>query len=278
MRLCDIDNMLTLKNLSVKYQSSPNWNLININLQGDKGELIIIAGRSGSGKSTLAQAIIGIIPAFSNAEITGSILINGHELRNLTRSNLINNFGYLPQYPSDFTISLLVEEEIVFPLENLQLPIHTIQRRLKALLEELGIKHLQHRVLTELSSGELQKVALATAIIHQPSIIILDEPMARIDPKTEIQLLKILERLQKSGHLILIFEHRLDYLLTIANRLIVLENGSILADDSPKNIIKKLSGIDMPEISQIDTSLINPPVFDLKEATNQMMIYLSSKS
>lgn len=263
--------LLEISDLSVRYQDSSQWALEEVNISVEKEELIIVAGSSGCGKSTLAQSILGLIPAFVEAEIRGKIKIKGRPLDKLSRREIIQFLGYVPQYPADFTVNMLVEEEIAFSLENLTYPHGEIQSRITNVLEQLEIPHLRYRLITELSSGELQRVALATAIAPRPPILIFDEPMARIDPKSEITLANLLRDLAQNGHLIIAFEHRLDYLLPLANRVILLENGRLVADGESRMVLEKMRNIDLPEVSEVSFSGINQRILDLDEAKILML-------
>jgi len=244
--------MLQINDLTVRYLTSNNNALKGINFEASKGEFVVVAGPSGSGKSTLAQVLMTLIPNFTEADISGEIFYDGISFKDLTREKFVSLLGYVPQYPSDFTTSLLVEEEIVFLLENLALDSEEIISRLNQVLAELEISSLQRRVIPELSSGELQRVFLASALAFAPPIIILDEPIARIDPKTEVKLVELLRKLANNGHLVIAFEHRLDYIVTKADRLIILNKGEIVSDGHPSNTIDLLEEIDPPELSLID--------------------------
>lgn len=259
-------NLLEIRNLSVKYPNEKNKALIEINFAAQEGELIIVAGSSGSGKSTLAQTILRLIPSFIKAKREGLVKVNGLEQSEISRKELIQLIGYIPQYPADFTTSLLVEEEIAFLLENLAFPAEEIKIRITQVLNQLGIPHLRYRLITELSSGELQRVAIANVLAHRPKILILDEPMARIDPKTEIYLAKILKELTLQGHLILAFEHRLDYLLPFADRLLLLEEGKLIGDDKPELLLAQIKDVDLPEVSELNWPGIKHRYLTIEEA------------
>lgn len=269
--------LLEIENFSVKFRGSDIYALKNVSLNGEKGELIIVAGKSGCGKSTLAQAILGLIPKLVNAETAGTILINNKSILQLTRAEIIENIGYVPQYPADYTVSLLVEEEISFSLENLALHQDEIKSRIDSSLRSLSILHLKYRLITELSSGELQKVALATAIACEPKILILDEPMARLDPKSEIELVQTLHKLLDQERLVMVFEHRLDYLLPYADRLIVLDDGQLIQSGNPREILGSLSGVDLPEISELAGANIKSPSIDINEITESLGDFFSQK-
>ncbi|MHA1201099.1 MAG: ABC transporter ATP-binding protein [Candidatus Heimdallarchaeaceae archaeon] len=246
--------MLRIRNLSVKYQLEKSYALNSINIDAKAGEFIVIAGPSGSGKSTLANVLMSLIPNFIKADIDGIIEYNDESIFSLDRKKLIKLLGYVPQYPSDFTTSLLVEEEIVFVLENLAIEANEINKRLDSILDLLRIKHLKKRLITELSSGELQRVALAVAIVTEAPLIVLDEPIARIDSKSEVMLAELLRDIADKGHLVIAFEHRLDYILQKADRLIILDEGKIISDGLPKKTVNLLKNIDPPEISALECS------------------------
>ncbi len=269
-------SLLDIRNLSVSYAGSRSWALEAINFQAENGELIIVAGSSGCGKSTLAQTILGLIPTFIEAKMKGTILIKGISLDKLSREEKVRIMGYVPQYPADFTTSLLVEEEVAFLLENLACPSVEIQTRLMKVLNQLGIFDLRYKLITELSSGELQRVALSTVLAHQPPILILDEPMARIDPKSEITLVHILKDLARQGHLILAFEHRLDYLLPAADRLLLLEQGKLIGNGKPESILEKIQNVDLPEVSELNWLGLEKRNLSLKEAKTSLLNFITN--
>ena len=246
--------MLHIKDLSVKYRSEKRYALTSIDINAKAGEFIVVAGPSGSGKSTLAKVLMSLIPNFIQADIEGIIEYNDESIFGLSRKKLIKLLGYVPQYPSDFTTSLLVEEEIAFVLENLAIEANEINKRLDYILDLLKIKHLKKRLITELSSGELQRVALAVSIVTEAPMIILDEPIARIDSKSEVMLTELLRDIADKGHLVIAFEHRLDYILQKADRLIILDEGKIISDGLPKKTVGLLKNIDPPEISTLECS------------------------
>lgn len=260
----------------MKYASDSVWALKNINFQADKGKLILFAGASGSGKSTLAQALLGLIPSFINAEISGEIWLNNFRLNDLTRKEKLQNIGYLPQYPADYTISLLVEEEIAFPLENFRFSKLEVALRIDKILTKLNILNLKNRLITELSSGELQKVALATILAIKPPLLILDEPIARIDSYSEIIIANLLRELALEGHLVLLFEHRLDYLLPLIDYMIILEKGVIIAEGLPNDLLDHLKNVDIPEVSRISKKILFPRSLNINDAFTRIISKLNS--
>ncbi len=243
--------MFEVNNLGVKYSGSTSWALEDISFLAKQGEITLITGPSGAGKSTLAQTMMTLIPKFTSGALTGEILIDNMNIQSFHRSELIKFCGYVPQYPADFVTTLAVEEEVASILENLGLVPEEINSRLDEIFPLLEINHLRGKLQTELSSGELQRVAIATAIAPNIPILILDEPMARIDLKSEVLLVELLVKLAQEGRTVIVFEHRLEYLLGVSHQVILMENGRIKAQGSPKDIINDLLLVDPPEISQL---------------------------
>ncbi|MHA2107851.1 MAG: ABC transporter ATP-binding protein [Candidatus Hodarchaeales archaeon] len=241
--------MLEITHLKVKYAGSSDWALDNISMIAKPSQITLITGSSGSGKSTLARALMTLIPKFFSATMKGKIQVNDRLIQSYPRSELIKLCGYVPQYPADFVTTLSVEEEVALILENLGFITEEIISRLDEVFTMLEINHLRNKLQTELSSGELQRIAIATALAPNVPILILDEPMARIDLKSELLLVSLLKKIAENGKTVIAFEHRLDYLLEVADNVIILEKGQIKAQGKPETIIKDLLIIDPPEIS-----------------------------
>lgn len=242
--------MLVCSNLSVRYESNREWTLKNVNVKVFPGELVLIVGASGSGKTTLAKVFSGLVPNFYPAEVKGEVRIFGKNPGELEPLELIRLIGFLPQNPTDYVLSLIVEEEIVYLLENLALDRDEIRNRLEKWLEALKIEHLRYRLTTELSDGELQKVYLASLLSAQPKGLILDEPFARLDPTSAQELSTILRRLADEGLAIMVTEHHLDDVLPLADRVYFLSEGRVVAEGNPKEVVKYLKEVDIPEITE----------------------------
>ncbi len=267
--------MLEVSNLSVKYPNSNEYALSSISFSANPGQIILITGASGAGKSTLAQVLMTLIPKFNPAELKGEIQVNYKQILTYNREEFTKICGYVPQYPADFVTTLSVEEEVALVLENLGFEADDINRRLNEVFEILEINHLRDKIQTELSSGELQRVALAAAIAPDNPILIFDEPMARIDLKSEILLTDLLVKLSKNGKIVLVFEHRLEYLLGVADKVILLDNGKLKSQGTPQNIIKDLLLVDPPEISLMKLKKSSVTPISLQEAQNLLKLELS---
>ncbi|MHA1198607.1 MAG: ATP-binding cassette domain-containing protein, partial [Candidatus Heimdallarchaeaceae archaeon] len=142
------------------------------------------------------------------------------------------------------------------------------------IIDLLGIEHLRNRLITELSSGELQRVSLASALAFLPPILVLDEPIARIDPKAEVEFANLLRKIADRGHIVLAFEHRLDYLLDKADRLIVLDKGKVICDGNPEKHIHILKEIDPPEISLLNVENKKTSFLSIDKAVKAFLVTL----
>ncbi|MBY9006740.1 MAG: energy-coupling factor ABC transporter ATP-binding protein [Candidatus Lokiarchaeota archaeon] len=265
--------MIEIKNLTFIYNQSQNQILKNISLEIDNGEFILITGPSGSGKTTLVRVFNGLIPYFYGGKISGKVNIQGVNLFKTETRELAKKVGFVFQNPDNQLFMNEVESEIAFGLENLNLPIDTIKKRVEETLDAIGIAHLRRRNINELSGGEKQKVAIASVLAMNPEVIILDEPTAELDPKSAEETLMLIQKLNDElGLTIILIEHRLDRVIQYIDRIIIMENGTIIRDGHPKEIFKEdLSkvGITIPPIIKLSNKLgINSIPLTIKESRN----------
>lgn len=223
--------VVQLEGLSFTYGGSPEPALKGVDLAVQPGEFVAVTGPSGCGKSTLSFCLTGFIPQSFDGVMDGRALIGGHDTRSIAPGELAGVAGLVQQDPEAQLCTLHVAEEVAFGPENLGLLASEIERRLDWALEAAGIVALKRRSLHTLSGGEKQRVAIASVLAMQPQLLILDEPTANLDPKGCREVLAVVERLRRDQNAaIIIFEHRLQHLLPLADRLIVMERGRITAD------------------------------------------------
>lgn len=219
---------LLIENLSFRYRSRSELALKDINLRVEAGQVLLIAGASGCGKTTLARCINGLIPRSYKGELTGRILIQGQDIRTLSLARISQLIGTVLQDPERQILGTKVLNEVAFGLENLQLSRKEILQRVDAALERLKISHLRERETFHLSGGEKQKVALAGVLAMQPSLLMLDEPLASLDPASAQETLDIVRQLANEGMTILLIEHRVEDVLRIApEQTIYMTGGEI---------------------------------------------------
>ncbi len=219
--------ILVVHNLSYRYRARQDFALRNCSFSAYPGEIILIAGASGCGKTTLMRCINGLIPhSYRGGELSGSILIKGEPVAGHSLSSLAQKVGTVLQDPEKQIVGAYILNEVAFGLENLALPRETILRRVDETLNFLGIAHLRNRETFALSGGEKQKVALAGVLAMQPDLILLDEPLASLDPASAHEALDAIRRLADSGKTVLIIEHRVEDVLRLRpDKVLYLEDG-----------------------------------------------------
>ena len=217
---------LYIEHLSFRYKRRNTWTLKDIVMEAEPGELILIAGMSGSGKSTLARTINGLIPHSYQGERLGAVYVLGDDVARLSKAHIAQRVGTLLQDPERQIVGAYVENEIAFGLENLAFPREEMFRRIEWVLDYLNMPHLRYRETFALSGGEKQKVALAGILVMEPRMLILDEPLANLDPATAQEALAWFRKLADEGHTVLIIEHRVEDVLTIRpDRIFYIEEG-----------------------------------------------------
>ncbi|RTZ40049.1 ABC transporter ATP-binding protein [Candidimonas sp. SYP-B2681] len=197
------------------------------------GQLVALLGRNGSGKSTLLRSIAGLVPV--RAE---SLMLDEVDLTELTARARAENIRYLPQNLPDF-VHLTVTEAVLVALKARK-PIRTSTalQKVAGILSSLGIEHLGACFLDELSGGQKQLVGLAQALVHEPSVLLLDEPLASLDLNYQHHVMQMLNGLARDrGLLIIIVLHDLNIALRYANAALLLHNGTLLASGAPQSVI-----------------------------------------
>lgn len=232
--------MIELENVSFSYTRQERDGLHGINLKIADGECVLFCGRSGCGKTTVTRLVNGLIPQFYQGELHGRVLVYDQEASSLPMYRIAAKVGSVFQNPRTQFFNVDTDSEIAFGIENEALPPRELATRVEQATEDLHIQKLRGRNIFELPSGEKQKIAFASVYAMNPKIYLLDEPSSNLD-MTSIQELKEHLRLIKSqGKTILIAEHRLYYLMELADRIVYLEKGQIGKIYTPEKF-RKLS-------------------------------------
>lgn len=235
---------IKFENFSFKYQTLKYPTLKNINLEIYEGEKILIAGRSGSGKSTIMHCLNGIIPFSLEGEISGKLTINmtgPYNRRNIFEVS--RRVGTILQDQDAQFVGLSVGEDVAFLMENDAVPEEIMKRKVKKSLELVNLKDFISYSPYELSGGQKQRTSIAGILSSQAEIFVFDEPLANLDPQSGQTAIKLINKINKTtGKTIIIVEHRIEEILEFnPDRIIVIEDGKILAADTPSNIL--ISGI-----------------------------------
>jgi energy-coupling factor transport system ATP-binding protein len=219
---------LVIENLSFQYRTRPELAIENISFELKPGELLLIAGSSGCGKTTLARCINGLIPRSYRGKREGKVLLHGKDVAEMQIADVSQIVGTLLQDPERQIVASNVYNEIAFGPENLGLPREEVIERVEQAMKRLKIEFLRERETFNLSGGEKQKVALAGLLAMNPSILLLDEPLASLDPASAHEALEVFRSLADEGKTVVLIEHRVeDAIFAKPDRLLYMEEGHV---------------------------------------------------
>ena len=225
-----VEPIVVVRNLSFTYNGATAPALMEINLNIRPGEFLTVTGPSGCGKSTLALCLAGFIPHAYPGSMTGTVWIKGRDTKDYPAGGLSGIVGLVQQDPEAQLCTLTVKDEVAFGPENLCLKPAQIQRHVYSALEKVGALDLIERQVHTLSGGEKQRVAIAAVLAMTPSLLILDEPTANLDPAGTKAVLCTLERLRADQEVaIIVIEHRLRQLASISDDLLFMDQGKIIS-------------------------------------------------
>jgi len=232
-------SVLRFERVSYRYPDAPGDALREVSLTVAPGEFCVLAGLSGSGKSTLLRAAAGLVPHFHGGSFSGTVTVGGLDTRRHSPAEIGALAGTLLQDPETQVIMSTVRAELALALENLGHSGAAVARAVEETSLALGIAHLLDRATAELSGGELQRVALAAALVSRPPLVLLDEPTSQLDPVAGDELIWQLRRLnQESDTAVLLIEHRLERCLAAADRVIVIAHGAVACDRDPTGFLE----------------------------------------
>ena len=244
---------IRIENVSFRYHGRTEKALKDITLSTSEREILLIAGRSGSGKSSLLRVINGLIPHFYSGEYHGRVYFYGEEI---TDSSARERFGLgistVLQFPEDQILARTVWRAVAFGLANFGFPREEILRRVKWALKLVRMEKYFDLETAKLSTGQKQKVALASALAIRPRVLLLDEPTSQLDPMSDRSFLMTLKEIQDELDLTVIMsEHRIDEVISFIDHVIILNNGKIATNGSPREVfysdIPRIAGIGYPK-------------------------------
>jgi len=236
---------LSVEGLTYSYPHAEQAALREVSLQLEPGQFALLAGRSASGKSTLLRAACGLIPHFHGGQIEGGVQVAGIDVIATGPGELATAVGYVAQDPETQVVSTTVAAEIELPLEMRGDPAASRARAVEEVALALAIPHLLARTVDTLSGGELQRVALAAALVTRPQLVLLDEPTSQLDPVAGDELIWLLRRLNEEwGVTILLAEHRLERCLAASDRVIAMDAGAVSFDGAPRDFLAWAQGAD----------------------------------
>lgn len=254
--------MITFTNVSLIYPTSTKTIFEDLSFTVKEGELVLVMGATGSGKSSLLRLINGLIPHHTGGILAGDISVSGISTRQVKPGGLAHLIGIVGQNPINGFVTDKVEEELVFGMEALNLPPDVMRKRVEEVLDLLSLAHLRNRSIATLSGGEQQRVAIGSALVMHPKVLVLDEPTSALDPIAAEEVLSILHRLvQDLGLTVVISEHKLERVIQFADRILYIKGDGQAEIGSPETILQ--------------TSEIAPPIVRLARALDLPAISLT---
>lgn len=276
--------MIKIEHLNCIYKTSNKQTvqaLKDINLTINPGEFVAITGANGSGKSTLAKHMNGImLPTQGNVFVFGK---NTKEEQN----NLFikKSVGMVFQNPDNQFVTSVVEEDVAFALENLEIPFDEMHERVQMALECVGMYEYRDASIESLSGGQKQKVAIAGAIVMQPKFLVFDEPTSMLDPQSREEICTLLKRLNETMNIGIVFITQFMEEVALAERVIVMNNGEVVMETSPRRLFEnvdclKSMNLKAPQITCFCSELnelgesISLSIFAPKECANELATVL----
>ena len=253
--------MISIKGLTFRYAGAKRDALSKISLEIADGDFIGIIGSSGAGKSTLTFAINGVVPHHYSGDFYGSVTVNGLDTVDAGTENLSRIVGSVFQDIDAQMVASVVEDELLFGLENFGVPRDEIEMRVSEALSAAGITDLRHRQLNSLSGGQKQKTAIAAITALRPKLIVLDEPTGELDPYSSRRIFEYLKELNEQyGMTIIIVEQKIMLLCEFARRLLVLDHGVLLLEGMVKDVLQHASaleesGVNIPRVTTLGKRL-----------------------
>lgn len=270
--------MIEIKDFTFQYREGDEPILRDINLTIPDGTFVGITGAAGSGKSTLTYAINGIIPHCYPGDFYGSVFVEGLDTVETSLTDISQLAGSVCQDIDSQIVTSVVEDEILYGLENFSIPKDEVMPRLEEALEIMGISDLRDRSVDSLSGGQKQKVAVASILALKPKVLVLDEPTAELDPASSLNVYTLLkEYATKHGVTVIVVEQKIALLSEFADMLLIVDNGTIRFHGSPAEVLEHADelleiGVNCPRSTTLVNTLkdrglyLGPTVRNVSEA------------
>ena len=241
-----------IQNLSFTYPAGGDKVLDNVNLSIEQGEYVVLCGRSGSGKTTLLRHLKSVLAPHGRR--SGEVLFNGRALEEIPHREQSEKIGFVMQNPDDQIVTDKVWHELAFGLESLGTDPKVMRLRVAEMASYFGIQNWFHRDVCNLSGGQKQLLNLASIMAMQPEVLILDEPTSQLDPIAASDFLNTVKKINlELGTTVIITEHRLEDVYHCADRVVVMEDGKIIANASPRQVGALLHEAESPMFAALPT-------------------------
>ncbi len=259
-----METIINVDDVSFSYGTQTEQALCHVSLSVNKGDFIGIIGPSGAGKSTLAACLSGAVPHHYTGAFYGSVLVDGHDTCEVSLTDISQIVGSVLQDIDTQMVASVVEDEMLFGLENFGVPHDQIEQRLCETLKTVGISDLRDREIATLSGGQKQKVAIAAILAMRPRVLVLDEPTAALDPASSTLVFETLREANRAlGITIVVVEQKVALLSEYCNRVLVLDQGQIALQGEPHEVFARTDelrtiGVDCPRVTRIFNLTLYP--------------------
>ena len=255
--------MLSVRDLRVRYPGATGEALAGVSFDLAPGEVVGLVGASGAGKSTLCRCLDGIVPQLVEAAVSGSIVVDGIDVRTTPVRRLASLVGIVLDEPDALISQGTAGEEVALGLESLAVPYDEMVARVDEALDRVGLSGLAGRDPWTLSGGEQQRLVLAGAIAVRPRVLVLDEPTSGLDPRSRDDVLRLIRGLADEGTAVLVVDHDTELLAEHASRILVLADGRLVADGPPATVLVDLAameaaGVRVPDVTRVAAGVLAP--------------------
>ena len=252
--------VMECKNVTYTYPLADESSIRNVSLNIEEGKFYGIVGENGSGKTTLCAILRGFAPSFYQGDIQGEVLVYGKPIGEYG-GELATKIGYVFQNP--FTqisgVKETVFEEVAYGLENFGVPVEEIVERVEAIMKLTHIDSLAEKNPLELSGGQMQRVALASVLVLEPDILIIDEPTSQLDPQGTESVFEIIKMMKDKKKTIILVEHKIDLIAEYADEVLVLRGGKLIAGGDKAQVLSDISlmerGVQLPQMAILGSRL-----------------------
>jgi energy-coupling factor transporter ATP-binding protein EcfA2 len=275
--------IISLADLTVTYAGSERPALSGIDLDVARGECVGIMGINGAGKTTLGLCLNGVIPQLLPAAVTGRALVTGRDPTTTPVREMARTVGIVFDNPEYQLSQATVAEEVAFGLENLGVAPASMPGRIAVALEAVGLAGLEERSPFALSGGQQQRLAIASVLVMEPAILVMDEPTSNLDPVGTAEVLDIVRRLNRdAGMTVLIAEHDVEALAALADRIVVLAGGRVALQGGTRDVLGRVDelealGIRPPGVTELAHALA-PAESELPITVDEAVRWLEARS
>lgn len=266
---------IDIQNVTYTYPLTKTPSIADVNLSFERGKFYAILGANGSGKTTLCNIIRGFIPNFFQGEMKGKVIIDGKNLEEYEMGEIASKIGYVFQNPFNQITGArdTVYGEIAYGLENFGVPVAEIKTRVEKIMEITNTTYLQEKNPFELSGGQQQRVALASVLVLEPDILVIDEPTSQLDPQETERVFEIIKTMKQMGKTIILVEHKMELVAEYCDEVVVLHQGKVIRHGDKHDVLSEIElekfGVMLPLTVYLANELKKHGIIEFKDVSFQ---------